>query len=102
MNDSIYTEIILDLYKNPHNKGRIEKFDLESSGGNPICGDQVTFTLKIKDDVVEDIKFYSSGCAISVASQSLLSELVKGKKIDQNKSNLKRMSPPCKRTGFLA
>ncbi len=83
--DSIYTEIILELYKNPPNKGRLEKFDLESDGGNPTCGDRVTFTVKITDGKVEGIKFYGSGCAISVASEALLSEMVKGKKVSEAK-----------------
>src|SRR3989338_1330973 len=83
MNQELYTEIILDLYKNPRNRGRIEDFDLEAGGGNPTCGDQVTFTMKINSGVIEDIKFYGSGCAISTASESLLSEMVKGKKVSE-------------------
>ncbi|HLC80064.1 MAG TPA: SUF system NifU family Fe-S cluster assembly protein [archaeon] len=89
MADNLYTEIILDLYKNPQNKGRLEKFNLETSGGNPICGDQVTFTALISNDIVEDIKFFASGCAISTASDSLLTEMVKGKKI----SEVKKITP---------
>lgn len=85
MSKQIYTEIILELYKNPPNRGRIEDFDLESSGGNPSCGDQTTFTMKIKDEVIEDVKFYGSGCAISVASEAILSDMVKGKKIGDAK-----------------
>ncbi|MBI4210416.1 MAG: SUF system NifU family Fe-S cluster assembly protein [Candidatus Diapherotrites archaeon] len=85
MGSSIYTEIILELYKNPLNKGRIEGADIEASGGNPTCGDQVTFTLKVKSGIIEDIKFHGSGCAISVAAESLLGEMVKGRKIQEAK-----------------
>ena len=81
MERELYSEIILDLYKNPPNKGRIENYSLEAGGGNPVCGDHVTFTLKIRDGKVADIKFFSSGCAISIASQALLSEMVKGKSV---------------------
>ncbi len=83
MDGELYTEIILDLYKNPKNKGRIENYDLEASGGNPICGDQVTFTMKIANGIIEDIKFYGSGCAISTAAESLLTEMAKGKKVEE-------------------
>ena len=83
MNNELYTEIILDLYKNPHNKGRIGDFSLEAGGGNPTCGDQVTFTMKISEGKIEDIKFYGSGCAISTASESLLTEMVKGKRVEE-------------------
>lgn len=83
MADSIYTEIILELYKSPLNKGTIARPDLLAGGGNPTCGDQVTFYLKIREGVIEDIKFYGSGCAISIASESLLTEMVRGKKVSQ-------------------
>ncbi len=85
MNNSLYTEIILDLYKNPPNKGRLDDFEIEAGGGNPICGDQVTFTIKIDDGKIEGIKFFGSGCAISIASESLLTEMVKGKTVEQAK-----------------
>lgn len=89
MADSIYTEVILELYKNPVNKGRLEKFSVEAGGGNPVCGDQVTFTVQAADGVIEDLKFYGSGCAISIASESLLTEMVKGKKVEE----IKKITP---------
>src|SRR3989338_6074650 len=85
MSSELYTQIILDLYKNPQNKGRIEDFGLEAGGGNPLCGDQVTFTMKISEDKIEEIKFHGSGCTISIASESLLTEMVKGKSVEQAK-----------------
>jgi len=81
----IYTEIILDLYKNPINKGCVTNPEIDVSGGNPSCGDQVEFTVRIKDDVIEDIRFNGSGCAISVAASSVLTEMAKGKNIKEAK-----------------
>lgn len=85
MDKSIYTEIILELYKSPLNKGVMEKPDLLAGGGNPTCGDQATFYLKISRGIIKGVKFSGSGCAISVASESLLTEMVKGKKISEAK-----------------
>lgn len=82
----VYTEIILDLYKNPMNKGEVSEADLTVSGGNPSCGDNARFTLKIRNNKIEDIKFLGRGCAISVASESLLTEMVKGKTLDEAKN----------------
>ena len=79
----VYTEIILDLYKNPMNKGVIEDADLDIEGGNPTCGDEIRIMLKVNEGKIEDVKFQGHGCAISVASESLLTEMVKGKTIDE-------------------
>lgn len=81
--DDVYSDLILDLYKNPVNKGKIHNHDAHIEGGNPLCGDKVIFEMKIKNEVIEDIKFESNGCAISTAAESLLTEMVKGKKISQ-------------------
>lgn len=82
----VYTEIILDLYKNPMNKGVIDEPDLDAEGGNPTCGDQIRIMLKVNKGKIEDVKFQGHGCAISVASESLLTEMVKGKTIDETKN----------------
>ncbi len=66
MSSELYTEVILELYKHPMNRGTIEGADIVTGGGNPACGDQATFYLKVKDGMVEDIKFNGTGCAISV------------------------------------
>ena len=81
--DDVYSDLILDLYKNPVNKGRISRPDLHIEGGNPLCGDKVVFHMKISNEVIEDIKFDGMGCAISTAAESLLTEMVKGKKVSQ-------------------
>jgi nitrogen fixation NifU-like protein len=79
MEPEIFSEIILDLYKNPVNFGHLKEFDLKATGGNPFCGDEVSFELKIDNGKVSDIRFSGKGCAISRASESLLTEMVKGK-----------------------
>ena len=79
----IYSEIIIDLYKNPINFGKLEKPSLTLQGGNPLCGDEVQFELKLDNGIIKDIKFTGHGCAISRASESLLTEMVKGKKFEE-------------------
>lgn len=79
---SIYREIILDHYRNPRNFGRIENPTKTVSVNNPLCGDVIHLDLLVKDDVVENVKFSAEGCAISLASASLLTEHIKGKTKD--------------------
>ena len=79
----IYSEIIIDLYKNPINFGKLNNPSIILQGGNPLCGDEVQFELKLEAGVIMDIKFTGHGCAISRASESLLSEMVKGKKFEE-------------------
>lgn len=79
----IYSEIIIDLYKNPLNFGRLERPSLTLQGGNPLCGDEVQFELNIEDGIIKDIRFTGHGCAISRAAESLLTEMIKGKKFEE-------------------
>ncbi len=88
MIEEIY-EIILDHYKNPRNYGDMVKPDIEYEGGNPYCGDEIKMQFRIKDGVIEDVRFKGRGCAISQASASILSEYVKGKKIEELKNYTK-------------
>ncbi|MGB9622161.1 MAG: Fe-S cluster assembly sulfur transfer protein SufU [Brevinematia bacterium] len=80
----IYIEHILDHYKNPRNYGKIEPSDAFFEGGNPTCGDMVRIYIKLDESKkkIEDIKFEGKGCAISQASASILTEMVKGKDIE--------------------
>ena len=80
--DEIYTDIILDLYKNPPNKGSIENPSLTIKSGNPSCGDEVIFDLIIQDNKIKDVKFLGKGCAISSASEALLTGMIKDRPID--------------------
>ena len=75
----LYQEMILEHYKSPRNFGILEDATRAAHGDNPLCGDKIAVTLKMKGDSVEDIRFKGSGCAISTASASLMTEAVKGK-----------------------
>ncbi len=82
MNDEIYMDFILENYKNPKNYGKIENPTSISHGSNPFCGDEIFIYLKIDNNKISDIKFTGKGCAISQASASILTEMVKGKDVD--------------------
>ena len=76
----LYQEIILDHGKNPRNKKKCDGFNKYAKGNNPLCGDKVHVFLKLNDEKqVEDISFEGEGCAISIASASIMTEIIKGK-----------------------
>ena len=77
--NELYMEVILDHNKNPRNKGTIDDHTNHADGHNPLCGDKISLDLIIEKDTVKDIKFTGSGCAISTASSSLLTEYIVGK-----------------------
>jgi len=79
----MYSEKVLEHFKNPRNVGVIEDADGIGEAGNPRCGDMMTIYIKVKDDVIEDIKFQTFGCAAAIATSSMMTELVKGKKIEE-------------------
>ena len=82
----LYQEIILEHGKNPRNFGKAENFNKDARGDNPLCGDNVQVYLRVnKDRKVEDISFEGSGCAISMASTSIMTGLVKHKSEDEAK-----------------
>ncbi len=79
----IYSENILDHYQNPRNKGKIKNPSSFAEDFNPSCGDRILIELLInKESIIEDVKFNGTGCAISQAAASMLTEMVKGKKIE--------------------
>ncbi len=78
---SIYSELILDNYENPRNVGVVKKPSKRVSVSNPLCGDAISMSVRIKKGRVAEIKFEGTGCAISQASSSMLTEYVKGKEI---------------------
>jgi len=85
--DELYQEIILDHYKRPRNAQLLEIKDISGEGINPFCGDEIRLTLTIDSNGnIDRVGFNGQGCAISQASNSILSELVKGKTIDQLKA----------------
>lgn len=78
-----YSEKVLDHFKNPRNVGEIENADGIGEVGNPICGDIMTFYIKVKDNILEDIKFKTFGCGAAIAVSSMVSEMAKGKTIEE-------------------
>ena len=85
MSLDLYTENILDLYKNPRNKGILKNPTHEFFKNNPLCGDEVTLQFIIRDGKVTDIKFNGVGCAISMASASILTDKIKNLTITEIK-----------------
>ena len=78
MSDEIYREVVMDHYKNPRNFGAIENADFKASDNNPLCGDHVEMAVKLDNDRVTNVKFLGRGCAISMASASIITELIQG------------------------
>jgi len=83
MMDELYQELIMDHGKNPRNFRVIDNADVVKEGFNPLCGDQITLYIKLENDIVTDSSFQGSGCAISTASSSLMTQAVKGKSISE-------------------
>jgi len=81
----MYNKVVMDHFKNPRNVGVIDDADGVGEVGNPLCGDMMTIYLKIKDDRVDDIKFQTFGCGSAIAVSSMLTEIVKGKSIEDAK-----------------
>jgi nitrogen fixation protein NifU and related proteins len=83
--DDLYREVILDHYKNPRNYGPLEPHDAHAEGQNPLCGDEVSVSIRFAEDgeTIEEIGFEGRGCAISQAATSMLTDLVKGKKASE-------------------
>ncbi len=79
--DELYREIILKHYQNPQNFGVLSQATRQAGGMNPSCGDQVEVMVRLEGDTIADIRFQGQGCAISTASASLMTELVKGKRV---------------------
>ncbi|MBI4041573.1 MAG: SUF system NifU family Fe-S cluster assembly protein [Deltaproteobacteria bacterium] len=80
--DDLYREVILDHFKNPRHHEPLTVHDVEEEGFNPLCGDQLFVQLKIEQGVIQDIASWGKGCSISQASASILTEILKGKKIE--------------------
>jgi len=80
-----YTKLVIEHFKHPHNVGEIKNADVKVTEGSPACGDMLTLYLKVDPEthVIEDIKFQSFGCASNIATGSILTDIVKGKKIEE-------------------
>ncbi|KAA9160399.1 SUF system NifU family Fe-S cluster assembly protein [Amycolatopsis acidicola] len=81
--ESMYQDIILDHYKNPHGRGLRDPFDGESFQVNPTCGDEVTLRVKLDGEKVADVSYDGQGCSISQASTSVLTDLVVGRTVGE-------------------
>lgn len=81
----MYSKTVMDHFRNPRNVGTIEDADGVGEVGNPMCGDIMTIYLKVKDEHIKDIKFQTFGCGAAIAVSSMLSELAKGKSIEEAK-----------------
>lgn len=82
-NADIYHEMIVDYSRNPVNYGKIDDHDVTFHDSNPLCGDSIDIDMKINDNKVTDIKFHGRGCAICMACSSVLTEITKGKTLDE-------------------
>ena len=79
----LYSEKVMDHFRNPRNVGVIEDADGVGEVGNAVCGDIMKIYLKIKDGVIEDVKFNTFGCGSAIASSSMATEMIKGKRIEE-------------------
>ncbi|MBA7479480.1 Iron-sulfur cluster assembly scaffold protein IscU [subsurface metagenome] len=81
----IYSEKVMEYFMNPRNVGEIDNPDGVGEVGNPVCGDMMTFYIKVKDKRLEDVKFKTFGCGAAIAVSSMVSEMAKGKTLDEAK-----------------
>ena len=79
----MYSETVMDHFKNPRNVGEMKDADGVGEVGNPICGDMMSIYIKVKDDSIDDISFLTFGCGAAIAVSSILTEMAKGKTIDE-------------------
>jgi nitrogen fixation NifU-like protein len=79
----VYTDKVLDHFRNPRNVGEIPDADGVGTVGNPVCGDLMSIYIKVKDNRIEDIKFKTFGCGAAIATSSMITELAKGKTLDE-------------------
>jgi nitrogen fixation NifU-like protein len=79
----IYSDKVMDHFTNPRNVGEISNPDGIGEEGNPVCGDMMTFYIKVKDNRLEDVKFKTFGCGAAIAVSSMVSEMAKGRTIEE-------------------
>jgi len=79
----MYSQKVMEHFKNPRNMGEIPDADGVGTVGNPICGDMMKIFIKVKDNTLEDVKFKTFGCGAAIATSSMITELAKGKTIDE-------------------
>ena len=79
----LYQEVILDHSKNPHNFGVLDQYTCTAEGNNPLCGDSLTVYVNIENNIISDVSYKARGCAISIASASIMSDTIKGKTLEE-------------------
>ena len=79
----MYSEKVMEHFRSPRNMGEIKDADGVGTVGNPICGDLMTIYIKVKNDKITDVKFKTFGCAAAIATSSMITELAKGKTLDE-------------------
>lgn len=79
----MYSEKVLDHFRNPRNVGEIEDADGVGTVGNPVCGDMMSIYIKVEDEKISDIKFKTFGCGAAIATTSMTTEIAKGKTLDE-------------------
>lgn len=82
----MYSEKVMDHFSNPRNVGEIEEADGTGNVGNPACGDIMKLTIKVESGVISDVKFKTFGCGAAIATSSMITELVKGKSLEEAES----------------
>ncbi len=80
---AMYSEKVMEHFTNPRNIGEVEEPDGVGEVGNPVCGDMMKFTIKVKDNIIEDVKYFTFGCGAAIAVSSMVSEMAKGKTVDE-------------------
>jgi nitrogen fixation protein NifU and related proteins len=83
----VYSEKVMDHFMHPRNVGEIENPDGVGEVGNPVCGDMMTFYIKVKDNHLDDVKFKTFGCGAAIAVSSMVSEMAKGKTLEEAKKS---------------
>ena len=81
--DQLYRSVIMDHYKNPRNKGALDDTSVTIDMNNPTCGDRIHLTLLVEDGIVQDAKFDGEGCSISMSSASMMTQIIKGKTVEE-------------------
>ena len=79
----MYSQTVMDNFSNPNNAGEIENADGIGEVGNPACGDMMTFYIKVEDDKIADVKFKTFGCVAAIAVSNMVSEMAKGKTVEE-------------------
>lgn len=81
--DALYRRVIMDHYKKPRNRGVLEDGSHTINMNNPTCGDRIQLTFKVEDGIIKEAKFEGEGCSISMSSASMMTQEIKGKKVEE-------------------